>query len=513
VFNSFLKMKRVRFEDFRIQGRLGQGNYGEVISVEYNGQAFALKMLNAARKEEVLDYQDYCREVFGLSQAGHLKAILATNNQIGLLMPKFGKRLGQLKCDKYSLADTSAILWPIAQSLAKSTGMHRDIKPSNILFPYAADQTTALVDFSLSTNMRHSCDRSVVTLWYRAPEIIVGLEYSSAVDVWSFGLVILNLLTGSHFCRSAMDESNKIMFLLDIFDSFGWPRDWPEVYAFLENKLGSSSWHNCNEVGTYDFAVAVSQAKSGPVARRPNAAEVDITVDLLKKCLRTKPSERLTWPEILAHPFWTLKSAGHVPSIPSAPTVLSDIDFEDIQNFLDKSCKVEAASTATLVLPKGFSIRTLLFAMDHLLHYGKKAAFSQDTALKAYYIWRHAIQNGLKHNIYGLSAALFLAGSYNEDFRIKNFTWITWSALWDESKCLPKFSEAVLDCLKACKGQWPTQSFEALQQSIYDIVGPSIEPWSFPFLAACDDLEDLEDFAVEMQELVLHNQIATVPVK
>jgi serine/threonine protein kinase len=301
-----------------------------------------------------------------------------------------------------------------------------------------------------------------------------------------------------------MDESNKIMFLLDIFDSFGWPRDWPQVYAFLEKKLGSS-WHNCNQVGTYNFTAAVSQAKL-----RPNTAEIDITVDLLKKCLRTNPSERLTWPEILEHPFWTLKFAGHVPSIPSAPTALSDIDFEDIQNFLDKSCKLEA-SAATLVLPKDFSIRALLFAMDHLLHYGKKAGFSRDTALKAYYIWRHAIQNGLKHNIYAISAALFLAGSYNEDFRIKNFNWITWSALWDESKCLPKFSEAVLECLKACKGHWPKQSFEALCQSIHDIVGPSIEPWAFPFLAACDDLEDLEDFAVELQILVLNKQIATVP--
>ena len=42
--------------------------------------------------------------------------------------------------------------------------------------------------------LRHSLTRHVITRWYRAPEVILSLPYSGAVDVWSVGCIFGELL-------------------------------------------------------------------------------------------------------------------------------------------------------------------------------------------------------------------------------------------------------------------------------------------------------------------------------
>ncbi|KAL0342681.1 UNVERIFIED_CONTAM: Cyclin-dependent kinase G-2 [Sesamum calycinum] len=74
--------------------------------------------------------------------------------------------------------------------------MHRDLKPSNILINKKGE--LKICDFGLSRQFENesgSYSPQVVTLWYRAPEILAEVEtYSTAIDMWSLGCIMAELL-------------------------------------------------------------------------------------------------------------------------------------------------------------------------------------------------------------------------------------------------------------------------------------------------------------------------------
>ncbi|EKX48387.1 hypothetical protein GUITHDRAFT_60560, partial [Guillardia theta CCMP2712] len=76
--------------------------------------------------------------------------------------------------------------------------VHRDLKPANILV--FKDLTVKIGDFGLArefVNDKMVVRDEVSTLWYRAPELIMGAEsYSSKIDEWSVGVIALEMLNG-----------------------------------------------------------------------------------------------------------------------------------------------------------------------------------------------------------------------------------------------------------------------------------------------------------------------------
>ena len=87
--------------------------------------------------------------------------------------------------------------------LHKNKVMHRDIKSANILMN---DQgVVQLADFGLGRRTRFESiyTYKVVTLWYRAPELLLGCKtYNHKVDVWSIGCVFAEFLIGDVLFKS-----------------------------------------------------------------------------------------------------------------------------------------------------------------------------------------------------------------------------------------------------------------------------------------------------------------------
>ena len=74
--------------------------------------------------------------------------------------------------------------------------MHRDLKPQNLLID--KNGNIKLADFGLARAFGlpvKTYTHEVVTLWYRAPEIIlIKKDYDFSVDIWSIGCILFELL-------------------------------------------------------------------------------------------------------------------------------------------------------------------------------------------------------------------------------------------------------------------------------------------------------------------------------
>lgn len=105
--------------------------------------------------------------------------------------------------------------------------MHRDLKPDNVVVGPRGD--LKICDFGMSrvaTAGAPPYTSPVVTLWYRAPELILGSqEYDSLVDTWSLGCIMAELLAGAPLFpgRSEMDQLNRVFDTVGMQDMKSWP--------------------------------------------------------------------------------------------------------------------------------------------------------------------------------------------------------------------------------------------------------------------------------------------------
>lgn len=173
--------------------------------------------------------------------------------------------------------------------------MHRDIKGANILLN--SDGVLKLADFGLSKKLeRHRpwYTNKVVTLWYRAPELLLGAQkYSKNIDIWSAGWFFAELFIGKPLLPGTI-EANQIDL---IFKLCGTPTyaDWPEVvryrlYEELVKDLYPSTFYSYfQNLDCYGDTMD------------------DELIDLLSKMLTLWPEQRYSAKQCLEHPYFTSK--------------------------------------------------------------------------------------------------------------------------------------------------------------------------------------------------------------
>lgn len=168
--------------------------------------------------------------------------------------------------------------------------LHRDLKPGNLLVN--ADCELKICDFGLARGFSEDLEQNaafmteyVATRWYRAPEIMLSFSnYTKAIDVWSVGCILGELLGGKPLFRGKdyVDQLNQILMIL------GTPKE-----ATL-TKIGSVRAQN--------------YVRSLPIMRRVPYQELfpqanPLALDLLDRMLTLDPFQRITVEEALNHPY------------------------------------------------------------------------------------------------------------------------------------------------------------------------------------------------------------------
>jgi len=93
--------------------------------------------------------------------------------------------------------------------------IHCDLKPENILFTNDKADQIKVIDFGSSCFNFKTGFTYVQSRYYRAPEKLLGLPYTQAVDMWSFGCIMAELLTGRPLFP-ALDENELLEFMIMI---------------------------------------------------------------------------------------------------------------------------------------------------------------------------------------------------------------------------------------------------------------------------------------------------------
>eukprot|EP01062_Namystynia_karyoxenos_P057414 TRINITY_DN48451_c0_g1_i1.p1 TRINITY_DN48451_c0_g1~~TRINITY_DN48451_c0_g1_i1.p1 ORF type:complete len:397 (+),score=109.66 TRINITY_DN48451_c0_g1_i1:81-1193(+) len=263
-------------DNYPIEGVIAEGTYGVVRRAKHKetGEAVVIKQSKLQQVDEGM-HGVLVRELLLLR---HLTRFNHPNI-CGLLSCAWRNGMDEvflvLKYHDYNLGQVVAAgipqwaVLPLARQLLQGVAflhsqgiMHRDLKPQNTL----VDKQGALrlCDFGLARlympSNEHS--REVATLWYRAPEIILGLvTYTPAIDIWSAGCIIAEMYNGGPLFPGECEVDTFIR----ICHHFGAPQrqgpwaaltkcpDWQPGFPAIKGCY-IEDWVNIDQAGGGDLA-------------------------------------------------------------------------------------------------------------------------------------------------------------------------------------------------------------------------------------------------------------------
>ncbi|XP_069835685.1 mitogen-activated protein kinase 8 isoform X2 [Dendropsophus ebraccatus] len=191
--------------------------------------------------------------------------------------------------------------------------IHRDLKPSNIVVK--SDCTLKILDFGLARTAGTSFMMTpyVVTRYYRAPEVILGMGYKENVDLWSVGCIMGEMICHKILFpgRDYIDQWNKVIEQLGTPCPEFMKKLQPTVRTYVENRP---------KYAGYSFEKLFPDVLF-PADSEHNKLKASQARDLLSKMLVIDASKRISVDEALLHPYinvWydSLEAEAPPPKIP-----------------------------------------------------------------------------------------------------------------------------------------------------------------------------------------------------
>jgi serine/threonine protein kinase len=328
-FNAFHGLCR-SVHDFEKIVQIGQGTYGVVFKAKdlHTGRIYALKQvkmntseskdgmpITAMREIQLLTLLKHHENIVFLEQVvvgDKLDSIFLVfeycEHDMSMLLEK------RPHC--FSESEIKCLMLQLLRGvhyMHKNFVIHRDIKMSNLL--YNSKGQLKIADFGLAKHYGRNFDverdsieeierkeepltQKVVTLWYRAPELLLGSkEYSTSVDMWAVGCIFAEFVLSKPLFPGKVDT----MQLKMIYELLSEPNEiiWPGFESLPNASLLKRQQSTIKGIKDYENAV-FERLKS----KFRNCKISHSGLRLLQRMLTYDPKKRITASEALNHEYF-----------------------------------------------------------------------------------------------------------------------------------------------------------------------------------------------------------------
>ncbi|XP_076451707.1 cyclin-dependent kinase 11B-like [Babylonia areolata] len=298
-------------EEFHCMNRIEEGTYGVVYRARdrKTGEIVALKRLKMEKEKEGFPITSL-REINTLLKAQHTNIVTVREIVVGSNMDKIYivmdyvehdlKSLMETMKHPFSVGEVKTLMLQLLRAVAHLHDnwiLHRDLKTSNLLLSHKG--ILKVGDFGLAREYGSPLKAYtpiVVTLWYRAPELLLCCkEYSKPIDMWSVGCIHAELLTMKALWpgKSDIDQLNKI------FKDLGSPNE--KIWEGLGKLPG---WQK----------TSFQHYPQNTIRNRFGPQFSDLGFDLLNRLLTYDPTKRIDAKSAVDHEWF---SESPLPTDPS----------------------------------------------------------------------------------------------------------------------------------------------------------------------------------------------------
>jgi dual specificity tyrosine-phosphorylation-regulated kinase 2/3/4 len=310
---------------YEVMGTLGRGSFGQVLRCldHAHGGMVALKMIRNKRRfqkqaqiEASILTELTARDTENNAGIVKMLGTFTFRNHLCISFELLAANLyehikagGFVGCPATLVRRVARQVLGTLSFLRRLNIVHCDLKPENILLTSRGSSSVKVIDFGSSCYADQRVYSYIQSRFYRAPEVILGLPYGPAIDIWSLACVLAELLTG-HPLFPGEDEVEQLGCIMEIL---GPPppallRGASRIKVFFDPVTGCPLPPRANSRGRIHRPGTLTLESA--MAGRAEPA----FIDFLRRCLQWDPAGRMTPDRALQHPW--LRSALDEPREP-----------------------------------------------------------------------------------------------------------------------------------------------------------------------------------------------------
>ncbi|CAM2697830.1 unnamed protein product [Rotaria socialis] len=228
-------------ERYTIDCLIGKGSFGQVVKAfdHIDGEYVAIKIIKnkrpflsqaqiEVRLLELMNQHDIDNNGYIVKLKRHftfrnhlcLVFELLSYNLYDLLRNTNFRGVSLNLTRKFALQLLSALLF---LSQPELNVLHCDLKPENILLVNPKRSAIKIVDFGSSCQIGQRLYQYIQSRFYRSPEVLLGIPYDMAIDMWSLGCILVEMHTGEPLF-SGTNEYDQMMKIVEVLDNTWIPK-------------------------------------------------------------------------------------------------------------------------------------------------------------------------------------------------------------------------------------------------------------------------------------------------